>query len=180
MSAREQRAALPGGGFLVDRAGPADVFTPEDLSDEHRLVRQAAADFVEREVIPKASQIEHQDWDVHRALLRGLGTMGFLGPDLPEEYGGGGTDTLTALVIAEQLSVGSFAVTYGAHVGNGMLPIAYFGTEAQKRRYLPAMVRGDLIGAYALTEPTAGSDALAIRTRAVRSGDGAYYLLSGQ
>ncbi|MDR5682692.1 MAG: acyl-CoA dehydrogenase family protein [Armatimonadota bacterium] len=176
----EARTALPGGGFLIDRATPGDVFTPEDLNEEQRMVRKAASDFFAREVAPRAEAIEKQDWDVTKMLLRRLGEMGFLAPDLPEAYGGGGMDSLASLVIAERISAGSFSVTYGAHVGIGMLPIAFFGTEEQKRRYLPAMARAEKIGAYALTEPTAGSDALSIRTRAVLSPEGQHYLLSGQ
>jgi alkylation response protein AidB-like acyl-CoA dehydrogenase len=180
MGTQEAGTALPGGGFLVDQAAPAAVFTPEDLSEEHHMVRKAAADFIGREVIPRLTEIEHQNWEVTRGLLRRLGEMGFLAPDLPQEYGGGGMDSLTSLVIAEQFAAGSFSATYGSHVGIGMLPIAFFGTDAQKRRYLPAMARGEVIGAYALTEPTAGSDALSIRTRAILSPEGTHYLLSGQ
>ena len=173
------RRARPGGAFLV-HPETGDVFAPEQLNDEQRMARRAAADFVAREIVPRFDEIEHQNWDVHRALLRKLGGLGFLAPDLAEDYGGGGADSLTSLVLTEALSLGSFAVTYTAHVGIGMLPIAFFGTEPQRRRYLPPMARGDLVGAYALTEPTAGSDALSIRTRAVRSQDGGAYLLSGQ
>ncbi len=176
----KEKALVPGGGFLVDRAAPEDVFTPEDLEESHRLVRKAAADFMQREVLPRDAQLEKQDWELTRTLLRKLGEMGFLAPDLPEEYGGGGMDSLASLVLAEELSGSSFSVSYGGHVGIGTLPIAFFGNEEQKRRYLPAMARGEKIGAYALTEPTAGSDALSIRTRATLSPDGKYYLLSGQ
>ena len=175
-----QMRVQPGGGFLVTRSAPEDVFTPEDLDESHRLVRKAASDFVQREVLPHEARLEQQDWELTRTLLRKLGGMGFLAPDLPEAYGGGGMDSLTSLVLAEELSGSSFSVSYGGHVGIGTLPIAFFGNEDQKRRYLPAMARGEKIGAYALTEPTAGSDALAIRTRATRSPDGRYYLLSGQ
>jgi alkylation response protein AidB-like acyl-CoA dehydrogenase len=176
----KERTALPGGGFLIDSASPDDVFTPEDIGEERRMVRKAASDFFTREVAPRAEAIEKQDWEVAKTLLRRLGEMGFLAPDLPEEYGGGGMDSLASLVIAEQISAGSFSVTYGAHVGIGMLPIAFFGSADQKRRYLPAMARAEKIGAYALTEPTAGSDALSIRTRAVLSPDAQHYVLSGQ
>ncbi len=176
----KEKALVPGGGFLVDRAAPEDVFTPEDLEESHRLVRKAAADFMQREVLPRDAQLEKQDWELTRTLLRKLGEMGFLAPDLPEEYGGGGMDSLASLVLAEELSGSSFSVSYGGHVGIGTLPVAFFGNEEQKRRYLPAMARGEKIGAYALTEPTAGSDALSIRTRATLSPDGKYYLLSGQ
>jgi alkylation response protein AidB-like acyl-CoA dehydrogenase len=176
----KERAQLPGGGFLVAGTRPEDVFTPEDLDTSHRMVRKAAADFLEREVLPHEAQLERQDWELTRSLLRKLGELGFLAPDLPEEYGGGGMDSLTSLVLAEELSGSSFSVSYGGHVGIGTLPIAFFGNEDQKRRYLPAMARGEKIGAYALTEPTAGSDALSIRTRATLSPDGRYYRLSGQ
>ncbi len=176
----KEKALVPGGGFLVDRAAPEDVFTPEDLEESHRLVRKAAADFMQREVLPRDARLEKQDWELTRTLLRKLGEMGFLAPDLPEEYGGGGMDSLASLVLAEELSGSSFSVSYGGHVGIGTLPIAFFGNEEQKRRYLPAMARGEKIGAYALTEPTAGSDALSIRTRATLTPDGKDYLLSGQ
>jgi alkylation response protein AidB-like acyl-CoA dehydrogenase len=176
----KERTALPGGGFLIDRATPDDVLTPEDLNEEQRMVRKATADFFAREVAPRADAIEKQDWEVSKMLLRRLGEMGFLAPDLPQEYGGGGMDSLASLVIAEQISAGSFSVTYGAHAGIGTLPIAFFGNEDQKRRYLPAMARAEKIGAYALTEPTAGSDALSIRTRAVPTPDGQHYVMSGQ
>jgi alkylation response protein AidB-like acyl-CoA dehydrogenase len=176
----EAKAALPGGGFLIARTSPEAVFTPEDLGEEHRMVRRTAAEFFQREVLPRAEEIERQNWEVTRALLRRLGELGFLGVGIPEAYGGSGLDQIASLVIAEEICVGSFPVTFGGHVGIGMLPIAFFGTEEQKRRYLPAMVRGEKIGAYALTEPIAGSDAMAIRTRAVRSPDGRYYLLTGQ
>ncbi len=176
----KERTVLPGGGFLVTRSSPEDAFTPEDLDESHRMVRKAAADFMEREVLPRDAQLEKQDWELTRSLLRKLGELGFLAPDLPEEYGGGGMDSLTSLVLAEELSGSSFSVSYGGHVGIGTLPIAFFGNEDQKRRYLPPMARGEKIGAYALTEPTAGSDALSIRTRATLSPDGRFYLLSGQ
>ncbi|MDR7415666.1 MAG: acyl-CoA dehydrogenase family protein [Armatimonadota bacterium] len=176
----EARAALPGGGFLIARTSPEAVFTPEDLGEEHRMVRRTAAEFFQREVLPRMEEIERQNWEVTRALLRRLGELGFLGVGIPEAYGGSGLDQIASLVIAEEICVGSFPVTFGGHVGIGMLPIAFFGTEDQKRRYLPPMVRGEKIGAYALTEPTAGSDAMAIQTRAVLSPDGRYYLLTGQ
>lgn len=179
METRE-RARQAGGAFLVALAAPEDVFTPEDLDTSHRMVRKAAADFMEREVLPHEARLEGQDWELTRSLLRKLGELGFLAPDLPEGYGGGGMDSLTSLVLAEELSGSSFSVSYGGHVGIGTLPIAFFGNEDQKRRYLPAMARGEKIGAYALTEPTAGSDALSIRTRATLSPDGRFYRLSGQ
>ncbi len=179
MNAKKVTEPVAGGSFLIADVAAEDVFTPEDLTAEHRLVAQTIQDFVEREVFPHAKRLEEKDWGLTRELLRKLGTLGFLGINVPAEYGGAELDQITSLVVSEVLSPGSFAVSYGGHVGIGIGPIAYFGTDAQRRKYLPKMVRGELLGAYALTEPTAGSDAMAIRTKATLSPDGRYYLLSG-
>ena len=158
---------------------PADVFTPEDFSGEHTLTARTLAEFLAVEVDPKAAELESHNFPLVRALLRRLGKLGFLGVDIPEEYGGCALDIITSLLVAEHMSRGSFSVGFGAHTVIGTLPIVYFGTEAQKRRYLPGLASGEIVGAYALTEPTAGSDALAARTRAVLSEDGSHYLLTG-
>jgi len=179
MATKEVSAPVSGGSFLITETAPSDVFTYEDLGEEHRLVGQTVRDFVEREIVPNADRLEQKDWALSRDLLRKLGDLGYLGISVPEAYGGTELDQIASLVVAEELSIGGFGVTYGSHVGIGIGPIAYFGTDAQKRKYLPKMVAGELIGAYALTEPTAGSDAMSIRTRAVRSPDGTHYLLSG-
>jgi alkylation response protein AidB-like acyl-CoA dehydrogenase len=179
MATKEVSAPASGGSFLITETAPSDVFTYEDLGEEHRLVGQTVRDFVEREIVPNADRLEQKDWALSRDLLRKLGDLGYLGISVPEAYGGTELDQIASLVVAEELSIGGFGVTYGSHVGIGIGPIAYFGTDAQKRKYLPKMVAGELIGAYALTEPTAGSDAMSIRTRAVRSPDGTHYLLSG-
>ncbi|MGH2348486.1 MAG: acyl-CoA dehydrogenase family protein [bacterium] len=179
MATKEVSVPASGGSFLITETAPSDVFTYEDLSEEHRLVGQTVRDFVEREIQPNADRLEQKDWALSRDLLQKLGALGYLGISVPEAYGGTELDQIASLVVAEELSIGGFGVTYGSHVGIGIGPIAYFGSDAQKRQYLPKMVSGELIGAYALTEPTAGSDAMSIRTRAVRSADGTHYLLSG-
>lgn len=176
---RERGAPMAGGGFLLTDTVPGEVFSPEDLSEEQRLVGQTARDFVEQEVFPVLDRIEGKDWALTRDLLKKLGQLELLGIEVPGAYGGAELDKVTALLVTEALSAGSFGVTCSAHVGIGMEPIVYFGTPAQRERYLPKMVRGELIGAYALTEPAAGSDAMSIRTKAVRSPDGAAWLLTG-
>lgn len=179
MSAKEAATQVAGGSWLISEVSPADVFTPEDLNEEQRLIGQTVRDFVEREVMPKMERLEQKDWGLTRELIRKLGELGFLGIDVPAEYGGAELDKIAPLVVTEELSAGSFGVSYGAHVGIGMEPIVFFGTDVQRRKYLPKMVQGELIGAYALTEPTAGSDAMSIRTKAALSPDGKHYLLTG-
>jgi len=179
MDTRHVAAPVAGGSFLISDTQPQEVFTPEDLNEEQRLVGQTVREFVEQHVLPNLDRIEQKDWALTRQLIRTLGELGVLGIEVPSAYGGAELDKVTSLVVSEELSAGSFSVSYGAHVGIGMEPILFFGTEAQRRAYLPKMVRGELIGAYALTEPTAGSDAMSIRTRAVRAPDGAHYLLTG-
>jgi alkylation response protein AidB-like acyl-CoA dehydrogenase len=179
MDAKEVAVPVAGGSWLISETDAADVFTPEDFTEEQRLIGQTVGDFVEREIVPNLNRLEEKDWKLSRELMRKLGDLGFLGVNVPAAYGGAELDQVTSLIVAEGLSLGGFSVSYGAHVGIGIGPIAYFGNEAQKKRYLPKMVRGELIGAYALTEPTAGSDAMSIRTRAALSPDGKHYHLTG-
>jgi alkylation response protein AidB-like acyl-CoA dehydrogenase len=169
----------PGGGFLLTAPSPHDIFTPEDFSAEHRLAARTLGDFLEAEVEPRTAELESHNYPLMRQLLRRLGALGFLGVDVPEAYGGAGLDCITSLLVGETMSRGSFAVAYGAHAVIGTLPLVFFGTDDQKRRYLPGLAAGDIVGAYALTEPTAGSDALAAKTRAVATADGAAYRLTG-
>ena len=174
------RPPAPGGAFVVRAAEPDDVFTPERLDDMQRAIRDAVGEFVERAVAPRRDAVEARDYATHRALLRELGEQGYLGIDIPEAYGGAGLDKVTSLLVSEGLAEsGSFAVTYGAHVGIGSLPLVFFGTEEQRRRWLPGLADGSIVAAYALTEPGAGSDAQGIRTRADLSPDGTHYLLNG-
>ena len=171
----------PGGAFLLAPVEAGAVATPERLSPEHREIFRAVSAFVEREVVPRRARVEARDYAAHRELLELLGREGFLGIDVPEAYGGGGLDLTSAVVAIDALGdAGSLSVTYGAHTGIGTLPLVFFGTEDQRRRYLPGLVAGTTVGAYALTEPEAGSDALGIRTRATPEPDGGYRLEIGR
>lgn len=171
---------IRGGSFLIQENSPENIFTPEDFTEQHLMIAQTTNDFVEKEVLPKIEEIEEQNWEVTLSLMRKAGEIGLLAVDIPEEYGGLGLDKTSSMLVAEGLGkASSFAVTHGAHTGIGTLPIVYFGTEEQKRKYLPKFATGELISSYALTEPNAGSDALSIRTTATLSPDGKYYILNG-
>jgi len=171
---------IAGGGFLITDTPHQEVFTPEDLNDEQKIMAKLTREFVENEVRPKIEQIEHQDWDLTVKLFRKAGELGLLSVDIPTAYGGLGLDLITSLVIAEQMiEAGSFGISVFDHTGIGSLPIAWFGTPDQKARYLPAIARGEKIGSYALTEPGSGSDALGAKTKAVLSPDGRFYVLNG-
>ena len=173
----ETRVHRAGGAFLVSHAEPGDIFTPERLTAEHRAIREAVAEFVAREVRPRAERIEAKDWAAHRELLAILGSAGFVGIDVPEAFGGAGLDKTASVVVTEALgSAESFSVTFAAHTGIGTLPLVFFGTDEQRARYLPGLAAGTTVAAYALTEPSAGSDAQAIRTRATREADGSWRL----
>src|SRR3989449_9809180 len=176
---KEVAAPVAGGALVLRETSPGDTFTRETFTEEHRLIVQTARDFAERELAPHLDRIEQKDWALSRQLIRRLGELGFLGAGVPAAYGGSELDMITSLIVAGELAVGSFSVSFGAHVGIGMEPIVFFGTEAQRRQYLPPMVRGELIGAYALTEPTAGSVAMEIRTKATRTPDDSHYLIQG-
>ena len=177
----EQKNVLRGASFLFEDHKPEDIFTPEDVSDEHRLIAQTAFEFSEKEVLPLDDEIEKKNYEVHRKLLQKAGELGLLGIDIPEQYGGAGLDLLSSLVASENLSLqASFSGTVGAHTTIGTLPIVYFGTDAQKQKYLPRLASAELVGAYCLTEASSGSDALAAKTTAVLSEDGKEYILTGQ
>jgi len=170
-----------GGSFLLEERQAQDVFTPEDFSDEHRQIAKTASDFVTNEVLPAAAEIEAKNFDVTRELLRKTGDLGLMGADVPEEYGGLEMDKVTSAVIAENISkLGSFSVAFSAHVGIGTLPIVWYGTAEQKRKYLPKLATGEWIAAYALSESSSGSDALNCRTRATLTPDGKQWVLNGE
>ncbi|MBE3588678.1 MAG: acyl-CoA dehydrogenase family protein [Thermoanaerobacteraceae bacterium] len=170
-----------GGAFLLETISPQDVFTPEDFSDEHRMIRDTVADFAANELAPRAEELEHQPEGLMRELLVKAGELGLLSADIPEEYGGSDLGKLASIIITENIVAGgSFALGHGAHTGIGSLPIVFFGNEEQKQRYLPKLATGEYIAAYALTEPNAGSDALSARTKAVLSPDGKHYILNGE
>ena len=167
-----------GGGFLISETPPEEIFAPEDFSEEHKMIAKTAEDFMVKEVLPKTEEIEKQNFDAQRELMRKAGELGLLSADIPEKYGGLELDKVSSMLIAEKISMqGSFTVTWGTHTGIGTLPIALFGNEEQKKRYLPKLATGEYIGAYALTEPQAGSDAMSIQTKAVLEGD--HFILNG-
>ena len=169
-----------GGSWLTDAADAASVLTPEKLSEEHRLIGQTAEEFVDNEVIPKLDQLEAKDWTLARTLVQRAGELGMLATDVPEAYGGLALDKVASVVVGEAVGrCASFATTFGAQTGLAITPIFCFGTEEQKRRYLPRLVTGEIVGAYALSESGSGSDALGARARAVKQPDGSY-VLSGE
>jgi alkylation response protein AidB-like acyl-CoA dehydrogenase len=169
-----------GGAWLLEGGGPADVFTPERMSDEHRLIADTAAEFSRQEVVPAIDRLEQKDWALARALLKRCGDLGLLGVNVPEEYGGVELDKVSSLVVSERMADSpSFGAAYGAQANLCIVPILMFGTQAQKDRYLPGLVTGDIVGAYALSEAGAGSDALSARAHATRRDDGGF-VLSGE
>jgi len=169
-----------GGSYLIEKVDPQEIFTPEDLNEEHRLIANTVKDFAVNELEPKRDDIEAQKEGVMLELLHQAGELGLLAADIPEEYGGEGMDKISSMLITENIVAGgSFTVAHGAHTGIGTLPIVFFGNEEQKKKYLPDLATGKKIAAYALTEPGSGSDALAAKTKAVLSDDGKYYILNG-
>ena len=169
-----------GGSFLIEDTPPEEVFTPEDFREEHKMIIKTTEDFVKNEVTPHLEQLEHKDFGLARRLMRQAGELGLLGADIEEKYGGGEIDSIASLLICEHcVGSGSFGVTLNAHAGIGSMPLAFFGNMAQKERYLSQLACGEKVGAYALTEPGAGTDALSIETTAVLSPDGRYYTLNG-
>jgi butyryl-CoA dehydrogenase len=172
---------IPGGSFLIEERKPEDVFTPEDFNEQHLLIAQTAEEFANKEIVPNIEKMEHKDFAISRELVRKAGELGLSGVDVPEEYGGMQMDKVTSAIIADRLAkYGGFSTTWGAHTCIGTLPIVYFGTEAQKKKYLPGLASGQTVGAYALSESSSGSDALNCRTRATLSADGKHYLLNGE
>ena len=170
-----------GGSFLVEESAPEDIFTPEDFSEEPSMIRDMTEQFVEDEVLPQVEKIEHKEWDVTVGLLKRCGELGLLGIEVPEKFGGENLDKVSAMIVAEKLArVASFAVSYGGHSGIGTLPIVYFGTEEQKRKYLPPLCKAEKISAYALSESSSGSDALSAKTNAIRSADGSHWVMNGE
>jgi alkylation response protein AidB-like acyl-CoA dehydrogenase len=175
------KARISGGSFLLETRQPEETFTPEDFSEQHQLIGQTAEDFAVNEILPNAEKIEHKDFSVSRELLKKAGELGLSAVEIPEAYGGLDMDKVTSAVIADHMAkYAGFATTWGAHSGIGLLPIVYFGTEEQKNKYLPRLAAGEIVGAYALSEASSGSDALNCRTRAELSADGKHYILNGE
>ena len=171
-----------GGEFLIADALPEEVFTPEDYTKDQRQIAQAAEEFGTKELLAKKDEIGELNYDLLKEMLRKAGDLGFLGADMPEVFGGSELDKVSSMLIGEKLcsGVSGFMATYGVQTGIGSLPIVLFGTPAQKKKYLPKIASGEMVTAYALTEPGHGSDALSAETRAVLSEDGKYYVLNGQ
>ena len=170
-----------GGSFLIEESATEDIFAPEDFTEEQTMIRDMTEQFVEDEVMPQVERMEHKEWDVTVSLLKRCGELGLLGIEVPEKFGGENLDKVSALIVAEKMArVASFAVSYGGHSGIGTLPIVYFGTEEQKRKYLPLLCKAEKISAYALSESSSGSDALSAKTGAVRDADGKHWTLNGE
>jgi len=175
------KTKLKGGSFLIEEHTTEQVFTLEDLSEEHQQIVQTTQDFAKNEILPNAEKIEHKEFAVTRELIRKACEIGIGNVDIPEAYGGSDMDKIASAIIAEHLSVnGSFSVAFGGHVGIGTLPIVYFGTPDQKQKYLPRLASGEWIAAYALSESTSASDAMNPRTKAVLSPDGKEWILNGE
>jgi alkylation response protein AidB-like acyl-CoA dehydrogenase len=175
------KTAAKGGSFLLESPAPQDVFTPADLTDDQKLIGQTAEEFVVKEVLPQVKDLENKKPGLMAELIRKGGELGLMGGGVPEAYGGAGLDKIATTVLTEKLSLyGGFAVTHGAHAGIGTLPIVFFGTEAQKQKYLPKLATAETIGAYCLSEPQAGSDAQNSLTRAELNAEGTHYVLNGQ
>jgi alkylation response protein AidB-like acyl-CoA dehydrogenase len=169
-----------GGSFLIEERDPEAVFTPEDFSDEQRMIGDTAADFMEKEMVPRLPEILALEYRATRELLRKAGELGLLGVEIPEEYGGLGLDKVSGCLVSEKSARdGSFAVSFMGHTGIGTLPIVYFGTEAQKRKYLPRFASGEWISSYSLSEASSASDAMNAKARAVASPDGKSWILNG-
>jgi alkylation response protein AidB-like acyl-CoA dehydrogenase len=168
---------LRGGEWLIAASTPDETFTPERLSDEHRMIAQTVTDFVNNEVLPVLDRLEQKDWTLARDLIRRAGALGLLGVDVPEAYGGLALDKIASMIVSERMSQSaSFGASFGGHANLTILPLTLFATEEQKQRYLPKLLTGEIIGAYCLSEPGSGSDALGARTRALRQADGSFIL----
>lgn len=171
-----------GGSFLISKIDPDQVFTPEDFSEEQRMMKEAVIEFIDREVWPNKERFEKKDYAFTESLMRKAGELGFLSIPVPENYGGMGMGFVSTMLICDYISgaTGSLSTAFGAHTGIGILPILLYGTEAQKNEYLPKLASGEWFGSYCLTEPGAGSDANSGKTKAVLSQDGSHYEITGQ
>jgi alkylation response protein AidB-like acyl-CoA dehydrogenase len=180
MTTATPSAVRKGGSWLLETTEPDAINTPERVSDEHRMMYKTALDFAVQEVMPLLPRLEAKEWNLSRQLIRRAGELGLLGTDTPEEYGGLELDKVSSLVVAEGIArSASFTVTFGAMTGLAIMPLLLFGNDAQKRKYLPKLVSGELVGAYGLSESGSGSDALGARARATRKSDGGF-LLNGE
>ncbi|OLE54050.1 MAG: acyl-CoA dehydrogenase [Acidobacteria bacterium 13_1_20CM_3_53_8] len=177
----EERKIFKGGSFLIEERTPEEIFTPEDFTDEHRMIAEATREFMDNEVLPRTDDLEKKDWNLLRSMVRHAAEIGVIGASIPEEYGGLGLDQTSGAIVGEMTGrSASFATTLGAQGGIGLLPIVYFGTEEAKQKYVPKICSGEMITAYALTESGSGSDAMAAKATARLSTDGTHYILNGE
>src|SRR5215831_8826214 len=180
-TATQQKSLLKGGEWLIKESTAFDTFIPEDYNEEQQMVKDMCASFLDAEILPVLDRIDKLEPGLMPSLVAKAGEQGLLGASIPEQYGGLGKDFITSTLVNEALGGGfSFSVAVSAHTGIGTLPILYFGTEAHKQKYIPKLTSGEWKGAYGLTEPNSGSDALGAKTTAKLSADGKYYLLNGQ
>jgi butyryl-CoA dehydrogenase len=157
---------IPGGSFLIENAAPEDIFTPEDFSEEQQEIARTTAEFAEKSILPRIPEIEAKNFSVTRELLLEAGKLGLMAVDVPEEYGGLALDKVTSALVSDRIAVSaSFSVSFSAHTGIGTLPVIWYGTPAQKEKYLPRLASGEWIAAYALSESSSGSDAMNVRTQ---------------
>ena len=177
----EKKQVVQGGAFMIEDRTTQEIFTPEDFTEEHRMIAETTRQFIDNEVIPHIDELEKHDWKLARELVGKAADLGLIGANIPEEYGGLGLDQTSGALVGENIGrCASFATTLGAESGIGLLPIIYFGTEAAKAKYLPKIASGEVITAYALTEAGSGSDAMAAKATARLSEDGTHYILNGE
>jgi alkylation response protein AidB-like acyl-CoA dehydrogenase len=177
----EKKKVVQGGAFMIEDRTTQEIFTPEDFTEEHRMIAETTRQFIDNEVIPHLDELEKHDWKLARELVGKAADLGLIGANIPEEYGGLGLDQTSGALVGENIGrCASFATTLGAESGIGLLPIIYFGTEAAKAKYLPKIASGEVITAYALTEAGSGSDAMAAKATARLSEDGTHYILNGE
>jgi len=177
-----QKSVSIGGSFIIKEYDPNEVFTPEDFTEEHKMMKDSVIEFVDREIVPKRQRFEKKDYKLTEEVMSKIGELGFLGVSVPEQYGGLGMGFVSTMLVCDYISgaSGSISTAFGAHTGIGILPIVLYGTEEQKQKYLPNLASGKWIGSYCLTEPGSGSDANSGKTKAVLSDDGTHYKISGQ
>ncbi len=181
MDAQMKKEFIKGGEFLISEGTTADVFTPEDFTDEHKMIAETIREFVDNEVRPNIAAMEQHDWETARRLVHEAGELGLLGANIPEEYGGTALDQTSGVIIAEYVGRGGgFGTTFGAQTSIGLLPILYFGSEELKQKWIPPIVAGEKVTAYCLSEAGSGSDALGAKCNAKLSEDGTEYILNGE
>ena len=181
METQMERDYIKGGAFLIEDRTPAEIFTPEDFTDEHRMIADTTREFVDNEVRPNLEAMEKHAWEIARDLIKKSGELGLLGSTIPEEYGGLGLDQTTSVIIAELMGRGGgFGTTFGADSSIGLLPLLYFASEDLKKEWIPKIISGETVSAYCLTESGSGSDAQAAKTVARLTDDGQHYVLNGE